>query len=70
MAMGFGMHLCLEWNKFIPGVIIGVVGMTILAAAYPIYSKITQEQHDKIAPKILKLTEEISNENMCTNKTM
>lgn len=62
LIMGFGMCLCLEWSEFIPGVIIGVVGMVILAAAYPIYSKITQKQREKIAPEILRLTDEIENE--------
>lgn len=62
LIMGLGMCLCLEWSKFVPGVIIGVVGMAILAAAYPIYSKITQKQREKIAPEILRLTDEIENE--------
>lgn len=62
LIMGFGMCLCLEWDKFISGVIIGIVGMAILAAAYPIYSKITQKQREKIAPEILRLTNEIENE--------
>ena len=62
LIMGFGMCLCLEWSEFIPGVIVGVVGMAILAAAYPIYIKITQKQREKIAPEILRLTDEIENE--------
>ena len=61
LIMGFGMCLCFEWNLFVPGVIVGVVGMAILAAAYPIYSKITQKRRDKIAPEILRLTDEIEN---------
>ena len=62
LIMGFGMCLCLEWSEFIPGVIVGFVGMAILAAAYPIYIKITQKQREKIAPEILRLTDEIENE--------
>lgn len=62
LIMGFGMCLCLEWSEFIPGVIVGTAGMAILAAAYPIYSKITQKQREKIAPEILRLTDEIENE--------
>ena len=62
LIMGFGMCLCLEWFEFIPGVIVGTAGMAILAAAYPIYSKITQKQREKIAPEILRLTDEIENE--------
>lgn len=62
LIMGFGMCLCLEWSEFIHGVIVGTAGMAILAAAYPIYSKITQKQREKIAPEILRLTDEIENE--------
>lgn len=62
LIMGLGMCCVMEWAMFIPGIIIGVVGMAILAAAYPIYSSITQKQREKIAPEILQLTEEISNE--------
>ena len=62
LIMGFGMCLCLEWSEFVPGVITGVVGMAILASAYPIYNKITQKQREKIAPEILRLTDEIENE--------
>ncbi|MDE6789166.1 MAG: hypothetical protein K2J47_07605 [Ruminococcus sp.] len=62
LIMGFGMCLCLEWDEFIIGVIIGVVGMAILAAAYPIFKYVTNKQREKIAPEILRLTEEISNE--------
>lgn len=62
LIMGFGMCLCIEWSEFIPGVIVGVIGMAILAAAYPIYNKITQKQREKIAPEILRLTDEIENE--------
>lgn len=62
LIMGFGMCLCLEWSEFVPGVITGVVGMAILASAYPIYNKTTQKQREKIAPEILRLTDEIENE--------
>lgn len=62
LTMGFGMCLCLEWSAFVPGVIIGIAGMAILVAAYPIFKYITNKQKEKIAPEILRLTEEISNE--------
>ena len=62
LIMGFGMCLCLEWDKFIPGVIIGVIGIAVLATAYPIFKYVTQKQREKIAPEILRLTDEIENE--------
>lgn len=62
LIMGFGMCCVMEWDMFAIGIIIGVAGMVILGAAYPIFNKITQKQREKIAPEILRLTEEISNE--------
>lgn len=63
LIMGFGMCMCLEWQQFVLGIILGILGITILAAAYPVFNKITQKQKEKIAPEILRLTEEIEREN-------
>ena len=63
LIMGFGMCLCLEWSQFIAGVIIGIAGMVILGLAYPIFKFVTKKQREKIAPEILRLTEEIEREN-------
>jgi hypothetical protein len=54
------MCLCLEWSVFFWGVILGISGMVILGAAYPLYSKITKSERERIAPEILRLTEEMS----------
>lgn len=63
LIMGLGMCMCLEWQQFVLGIILGVLGIAILAAAYPVFNKITQKQKEKIAPEILRLTEEIEREN-------
>lgn len=63
LIMGFGMCLCLEWSQFIAGIIIGIAGMIILMSAYPIFKFVTKKQREKIAPEILRLTEEIEREN-------
>lgn len=63
LIMGFGMCLCLEWSQFIAGVIIGIAGMVILGLAYPIFKYVTKKQREKIAPEILRLTEEIEQGN-------
>ena len=47
---------------FVPGIFIGAVGIALIAAAYPLYSHITQKERQKLAPQILKLTEELSNQ--------
>lgn len=62
LLLGIGMCCTMVWMEqlFIPGVIIGVIGIVAIAAAYPLYSRITKKQRQKLAPQILKLTEELS----------
>ena len=57
------MLICLEWQQFVWGIILGVLGIAVLAAAYPVFNRITKKQKEKIAPEILRLTEEIEREN-------
>ena len=45
---------------FIPGIILGILGMAAIALAYPLYNHITKKERAKIAPQILKLTEELA----------
>lgn len=61
LVMGFGMCCTMVWaeSMFIPGIIIGVVGMAGIAAAYPLYSHITKKHREKLAPEILRLTDEL-----------
>ena len=44
---------------FIPGIVIGVIGIAAVLVAYPVYTHITKKQREKIAPEILRLTEEL-----------
>ena len=57
------MLICLEWQPFVRGIFFGVLGIAVLAAAYPVFNRITKKQKEKIAPEILRLTEEIEREN-------
>lgn len=41
------------------GIFIGVIGIILIALAYPVYSKVLEKEREKIAPEILKLTEEL-----------
>lgn len=63
LIMGLGMCMCLEWSQFVWGIILGILGIAILAAAYPVFNKVTQKRKEKIAPEIFRLTEEIEREN-------
>ncbi len=63
LLLGIGMCCTMIWMEqwFIPGVIIGIIGIVAVAMAYPLYIGITRKEREKIAPQILKLTEELSN---------
>jgi len=41
------------------GITIGVIGTILVIAAYPVYSRVQRKEREKIAPEILKLTEEL-----------
>lgn len=59
LVLGVGMCCCLVWELFIPGIIIGVIGIAGVALAYPLYNSITEKEMDKIAPEIIRLTDEL-----------
>ena len=41
------------------GILVGVVGMVLVALAYPLYNRILQSERQKIAPEILRLSDEL-----------
>lgn len=61
LIMGAGMSCCMVFQGiwFIPGVLAGIVGMIILAMAYPVYHQVTKKEREKIAPEIIRLTDEL-----------
>lgn len=59
LVFGTGMCCVLEWDMFILGVIIGMIGIGGMVSAYPLYSYINKKQMEKIAPKIMELTKEL-----------
>lgn len=68
LVMGLGMSLVMTdlgqslgmVSPLVPGIAIGLVGMAGVICAYPLYHRILKKQRQKIAPRILKLTEELS----------
>ncbi len=61
LVMGTGMTMCMEWGNelFIPGVIVGIVGMIGIIIAHPLYTAVTKKQREKIAPEIIRLSDEL-----------
>lgn len=41
------------------GIVIGVIGIAILACAYPLYNRTLKKEREKIAPEILRLSDEL-----------
>lgn len=63
LTLGTGMCCTMLWADrfFVVGIIVGIIGMVLVGIAYPLYKKITAKQREKIAPRILKLSDEIEN---------
>ena len=61
LLLGVGMCCTMVWMKFFsPGVVIGLIGIAAVAAAYPLYTRVKKKERERLAPQILKLTEELS----------
>ena len=66
LILGTGMSLCMTelgapLGRFsmVLGITVGLIGLVLVAMAYPIYNRILQKEREKIAPEILKLTDEL-----------
>ncbi len=61
LILGVGMCCVLVWQNtwFIPGIVIGIVGLAVLSLAYPVYMQVTKKEREKIAPEILRITDEL-----------
>lgn len=67
ILMGSGMSLVMtDLGALLPGLLslfigiaVGVVGIVGVALAYPIYKAITKKERERIAPEVLRLTEEL-----------
>lgn len=61
LVLGVGMCCTMVWADrfFVLGIIVGVIGIAGVICAYPLYNHIVKKEREKIAPQILKLTEEM-----------
>lgn len=59
--LGTGLALIFTQELYVAGAIIGVVGLGIMASAVPVFNKITEARRKQLAPEIIRLSEEISN---------
>lgn len=69
LILGFGMSLCMtdigeilgsyRDMAMVIGILIGVVGGILASLAYPIYNAIVKSKRKKLAPEIIRLTDEL-----------
>lgn len=61
LILGVGMCCTMVWadRLFIPGIIIGIVGIAGMIAAYPIFTRVTKKRREKLAPEIMRLSDEL-----------
>ena len=69
LVLGFGMSLCLselgallgitKTVALIVGIVSGVVGAVLASFAYPVYNAIVKARRKKLAPEIMRLTDEL-----------
>ena len=66
LILGTGMSLCMtDLSGFLGGtamflgIPVGLAGMVLVALAYPLYNRILKSERQKIAPEILRLSDEL-----------
>lgn len=66
LVLGTGMSLCmtelgslLGEFSMLAGICIGLVGMLLIALAYPVYSHTLAKERSRIAPEVLQLANEL-----------
>lgn len=66
LLLGTGMSLCMtEFGAalgnlaMLIGILVGLVGMVFVALAYPVYNRVQKKERERIAPVILRLSDQL-----------
>lgn len=68
LIMGFGMSLIMtdlgrifdeSWLTMAVGIAVGLVGGLLAFLAYPLYNRVLKKERERIAPEIIRLTDEL-----------
>ena len=66
LVLGTGMSLCMSelglllgGMAMVIGILAGLAGLFLVALAYPVYHRVLKKERERIAPEILRLTDEL-----------
>ena len=59
LILGTGMACVLEWQMYVVGLLVGLIGLLACVAAYPLYRKVVAKKKEQVGPLILRLSEEL-----------
>lgn len=61
LLLGLGMSCSMVWMGpwFMLGIVIGILGLALMGAAFPVYTRITRRERARLAPQILQLSDEL-----------
>ena len=59
LVLGAGMSLVMVFDEMLIGIGVGSIGLVGVSLAYPIYARIIQKERKKVAPEIIRLTDEL-----------
>ena len=69
LILGTGMSLAMTdiaaligWSAhmgMLVGIVVGVVGILLVSLAYPLYNRVVKKERARVAPEILRLTDEL-----------
>ena len=63
LIFGLGLTMILEWSLWLWGIVLMVIGSVPMAIAYPVYNSTLNKGKAKYGDEILRLSEELLNEN-------
>ena len=63
LVLGLGLTMILEWSIWLWGIVLMVIGSVPMAIAYPVYKSALNKGKAKYGDEILRLSEELLNEN-------
>lgn len=62
LIFGLGLTMILEWSLLVWGIVVCVVACAPIILAYPTFNLLNKSMHDKYSQQILKLSEELLND--------